>query len=315
VSNRPDAQRSDAASAAVSAIGIPAHIDAAKLDAAGHVATDTPCDQCGYNLRTLHLTARCPECHHPVERSATCDLLRYAPPEYTRGLLLGTDQLLLGLLLVDAAGLMLLASLGADLPSRYDDLGTVLTAFAATFIITSIMLIPHAVGRITRPDPRRRHHATANRLCRALRITLVVFVVALAGCIVVEVPLPGWFWLQRNMLVLAVSGTTAGLAGLGLLPALTLRFLAHLARRLAAPQTADALLLLSVLVVVAAVITTLSIYLEWPPAIGGIITGAALVACTAAVLVLRTQLARASRQAAHHQQHPLLCERTQGPTP
>lgn len=50
------------------------------LDAAGRVAVDVLCSECGYNLRTLHIQGLCPECGAPVARAA--DL----KPKYARWL-------------------------------------------------------------------------------------------------------------------------------------------------------------------------------------------------------------------------------------
>jgi predicted RNA-binding Zn-ribbon protein involved in translation (DUF1610 family) len=36
------------------------------LDATGHIAVDLPCARCRYNLRTLAVDGKCPECGHPV---------------------------------------------------------------------------------------------------------------------------------------------------------------------------------------------------------------------------------------------------------
>jgi len=36
------------------------------LDATGHIAVDLPCTKCRYNLRTLPVDGKCPECGHPV---------------------------------------------------------------------------------------------------------------------------------------------------------------------------------------------------------------------------------------------------------
>lgn len=67
--------------------------DRASLDAAGRVAGDLPCDQCGYNLRTLLPDGRCPECGHPVAETLRPDELRYASPQYVRALVSGTTVL------------------------------------------------------------------------------------------------------------------------------------------------------------------------------------------------------------------------------
>lgn len=61
------------------------------------VITDTPCIGCGYNIRSLELTARCPECGTPVQATLSGGL-RYAPEAYLRRMLLATRCLSYGML-------------------------------------------------------------------------------------------------------------------------------------------------------------------------------------------------------------------------
>jgi hypothetical protein len=59
------------------------------LDESGRVRFDLPCRGCGYNVRTLELAARCPECNTPVSLSCQGDLLRYSEPGYVARLARG----------------------------------------------------------------------------------------------------------------------------------------------------------------------------------------------------------------------------------
>ncbi len=53
------------------------------------IVADTPCIGCGYNVRSMELTAMCPECGTPV--AATLDGgLRHAPEDYLRRMVLAT---------------------------------------------------------------------------------------------------------------------------------------------------------------------------------------------------------------------------------
>lgn len=49
------------------------------IDAEGLIQTDLFCDGCGYNLRALPSSGRCPECSLPVIHSTVPDSLRSAP--------------------------------------------------------------------------------------------------------------------------------------------------------------------------------------------------------------------------------------------
>lgn len=53
------------------------------------VEHDAPCTRCGYNLRGLTVTGKCPECAWSVEASLQGGLLRFAGPEYLTSLALG----------------------------------------------------------------------------------------------------------------------------------------------------------------------------------------------------------------------------------
>lgn len=68
------------------------------------VSDDRPCLVCGYNLRSMAVSAQCPECGTPVERSLRGILLRYSSPDYVatmrRGITLVEASLVLQILMV-----------------------------------------------------------------------------------------------------------------------------------------------------------------------------------------------------------------------
>jgi hypothetical protein len=61
------------------------------LNAEGRVAGDLACIQCGYNLRTLHREAKCPECGLEVARSMRGDRLRYSDPAWLAKVAVGGE--------------------------------------------------------------------------------------------------------------------------------------------------------------------------------------------------------------------------------
>jgi hypothetical protein len=66
------------------------------LDADGRVAKDLACIQCGYNLRTLHREARCPECGLAVRRSLRGDWLKHSDPAWLAKIAGGLGWMLRG---------------------------------------------------------------------------------------------------------------------------------------------------------------------------------------------------------------------------
>jgi hypothetical protein len=71
---------------------------AANLDANARVEHDISCRSCGYNLRGLFISARCPECSAAVVQSIRGDMLLYSDPRWL-------ERLSLGALLIAITGL------------------------------------------------------------------------------------------------------------------------------------------------------------------------------------------------------------------
>jgi len=67
------------------------------LDSSGTIDTDVVCRRCGYNLRGLRPSGRCPECGTPIGLSVSGDLLRFADPSWVETLALGIRYILWGL--------------------------------------------------------------------------------------------------------------------------------------------------------------------------------------------------------------------------
>jgi len=71
------------------------------------VETEIACTRCGYSLRGLATTGRCPECGWSVEASLQGGLLRFAGPEYLASLVLGARIVIFTNIANLAAGLLL----------------------------------------------------------------------------------------------------------------------------------------------------------------------------------------------------------------
>src|SRR3954454_11897817 len=69
----------------------------AAMDAGGVVTASVPCRRCAYNLRSLSVAARCPECGAPVGVSVHGDLLRFGDPKWLQNLSAGATLVLWGI--------------------------------------------------------------------------------------------------------------------------------------------------------------------------------------------------------------------------
>jgi hypothetical protein len=71
---------------------------ATPVDDNGVVVADVPCRRCSYNVRSLNVSARCPECGAPVGVSVHGPLLRYSDPGWLRNLGTGASFIFWGIL-------------------------------------------------------------------------------------------------------------------------------------------------------------------------------------------------------------------------
>ena len=83
----------------MSQVGNPQSANAlsAPIDESGRIAADLPCSRCTYNLRTLAMDGRCPECDLPVKRSVRGNLLRSCDPVWLDKMNRGASWLAAGI--------------------------------------------------------------------------------------------------------------------------------------------------------------------------------------------------------------------------
>lgn len=74
--------------------------DGEAFDLRGPILVDTPCRRCGFNLRDLQQTGRCPQCGIPAGVSICGDLLRFSHPRWLRQVAEGLTTILWGMLVM-----------------------------------------------------------------------------------------------------------------------------------------------------------------------------------------------------------------------
>ncbi len=231
-------------------------------DETTHVATDAPCVTCGYNLRTLALDGRCPECATPVWDSLHGFYLHYASPAWVRGLARGLLLALcaLGAMVVITPVIVLLTGFWGFVtnPGAYLTVpagaiwANALTQFLVQGLCTGLLML--GLVWLSRPDPRGRESIGVGRARCVLRWGTWLLPLPIVGNLVLAWALPplppltpgapppaGWAgqWMSTYVLL----GFLAGLAGLviyGVTLLALLRRIAHLVQRIPRPKLARA---------------------------------------------------------------------------
>lgn len=199
--------------------GDPAAV-ASPFDADGYLEVDTPCRQCGYNLRGLTETHNCPECGLAVAMSAHGPLLRYARPDYVKTLAKGCKRVRLGI------GLMLLSGFLVFLPMP-------LGALAIVGILGGLLLNWFGAWQLTTPDPSGLGEIDYGKARTTVRVTLLVglctFVIGFAEDLIPPNPA-----IDTAFAIVNLIGTVANFVG----TLATLYYLNKLALRIPDEQLA-----------------------------------------------------------------------------
>lgn len=274
------------------------------VDAQGCVTADSPCIQCGYNLRTVHRDARCPECGTSVGRSLQGDLLRYSDSQWlatlASGLLIIVLTGVIGPLSLFGAQIVLLAVLEAGPDGAFDPRSpTPLVVHGALFALT---LIVSAVGLwlFTTAEPGGLDTRTEGRLRGLIRGAICVAVASVLGLFLSA----GRAGAAGALLVVCLASLTCCAGG-------TLLRLRRLARRIPSPADGDAAITLLVVHAIGMAFVLLGFLSElvtggpvvsteatWLTASGGCVS---IVAGFLALLLLnrvRRLLAQAAKEAA-----------------
>lgn len=173
------------------AAALPAYVDASLLDAAQRVAVDRKCPACGYNVRTLHVAAHCPECNCPVADAIRSDDLRYANRGWLNNIVGGAAALtvahaIFAATLLLCSGLVLLTHRRSDSLLSIVPCGIVVgcvTWFVGTFALTA------REPNTAQQDAPRRRSIRRYLLIMALTFVAAVVLRSIIGSVLAVVAL------------------------------------------------------------------------------------------------------------------------------
>lgn len=141
-----------------------------RLDAAGNLAEDIACRRCSYNLRSLSLNGRCPECGTAVGRSVHGDFLRFSDPDWVRKLATGMNWVVAAIV-IGLLGGFLLGCIGAIFSRIFNTRQTYLGMFGFQYLIGLVSVIGY--WRVTTPDPASTQKDAPTGARSLVRITAV----------------------------------------------------------------------------------------------------------------------------------------------
>jgi len=188
------------------------------------VVVDLDCRKCGYNLRTLHENARCPECGSPVGLSTRGNFLQFANPEWVAKVAKGL-QIVFWMIIISIFinwGSACLRGVSVVLP----------VLIAA--IVSGIDLF--GIWLMTEPDPSgigEEKNVSARKVVRVASV-----IAASAAAVQLLIVVGGEFIAGAMGIILIVAGIAAGLAQL-IAQIARYNFFAIIARRIPNDQLAS----------------------------------------------------------------------------
>lgn len=141
--------------------------------ASGSIGDNLPCARCDYNLRTLAVTARCPECAVDVHRSLRSDTLRCADVSWLQRVRLGVRVLAFTMVTVALGAAFLTVTQGLF---RGNETIVLASTYLTHFTLTVVQL--GAVLAITQREPHSRAARRADTVRQAARVLSILLFVS-----------------------------------------------------------------------------------------------------------------------------------------